>query len=214
METSVKSQPGTLRAELAERTRQRIIDAATSLFLSRGYAGTTLQAVAAKAGVAVETLYSRFRNKANLLSAILEKGLVGTDAARDILEQPEIEQIRRSRNQQEQLRLLAAFSSGILGRTDVAHRILRSAAAVDSAAAQLQQRDNLRRVEGQRIYIELLLANGPLTEGLTPEEAADTYSAFASPETFAFLVGDRGWTADRFEQWLAGTLTRTLLAAR
>lgn len=203
--------PRTLRAQQVQQTRQRIIDAAKASFLSKGYATTTLRAVATEAGVAVETVYSRFRNKTNLLSAILEQGVIGTDADRDILEQPEMDQIRRSSDQREQLRLLAAFSRGILERTDVAHRILRSAAPVDSAAAQLQQRDNLRRVEGQRVYIEMLLANGTFRKGLALEEAADTYSALASPDTFAFLVGDRGWTADRFERWLAKTLTDALL---
>lgn len=206
--------PRTLRTEQAQQTRQRIIDAAEALFFSKGYAAATLQAVATEAGVAVETVYSRFRNKTNLLSAILETGLIGPEPNQDILEQPEIDDIRASTDQHEQVRLLAAFSRGLLERTDVAHRILRSAAAVESTAAQLQRRDNVRRVEGQRVYIELLLANGPLREGLTSEEAADTYSAFASPETFVFLVGDRGWSADRFELWLARTLTGTLLAPR
>lgn len=206
--------PRTLRAEQVQQTRRRIIDAAEALFLSKGYAAATLQAVANEAGVAVETVYSRFRNKTNLLSAILEKGVMGTDVDRDILEQPEIDEIRRSSDQREQLGLLAAFSRSILQRTDVAHRILRSAAPVDSAAAQLQQRDNLRRIKGQRAYIKMLLANGPLRGGLTSEEAADTYSALASPETFAFLVGDRGWTVPRFERWLAETLTDTLLPPR
>jgi len=193
--------PRTLRAEQVQQTRQRIIDAAEALFLSKGYTAATLQAVAAEARVAVETVYSRFGTKTNLLAAILEKGVIGTDADRDILEQPEIDEVRRSSDQREQLRLLA-------------HRILRSAAPVDSAAAQLQQRDNQRRIDGQRVYIELVLANGALRKGLTSEEAAETYSALARPETFAFLVGERGWTAPRFERWLAETLTDTLLAPR
>lgn len=206
--------PRTLRAEQVQQTRHRILVAAEALFLSKGYAAATLQAVAVEAGVAVETVYSRFSNKTNLLSAILEKSLVGTDADRDILEQPEMDEIRRSSDQRDQLRLLAAYSRAILERTDVAHRILRSAAPVDSAAAQLQQRDNLRRVKGQRVYIDMLLANGTLRKGLTPEEAADSYSALASPETFAFLVGERGWAGARFEQWLAETLTDALLPPR
>lgn len=207
---SVK-RPRTLRAEQVQQTRQRIIDAAQALFLANGYAAATLQAVAAVAGVAVETVYSRFGNKPNLLSAILEDRLVGTDEDRDILEQPEIEAVRGCSDQREQVRLLASFSRRILERTDGAHRILRSAAAVDGAAALLQQRDTLRRIEGQRLYIELLLANGPLRDGITPGEASDSYSALASPENYAFLVGDRGWSPDRFEEWLAQTLTSILL---
>lgn len=204
--------PHSLRSEQVQLTRQRITDAAEALFLANGYASTTLQAVAAAAGVAVETIYARFGNKTNLLGAILENGIVGADRVGDILDQPEIRAVRASTDQCEQVRLLASFSRGILARTGSAHRILRSAAAVDQAASQMQERDTLRRIEGQRFYVKLLLANGPLREGLTETEAADVYSALASPDTYAFLVGNQGWTADRFESWLANALASSLLA--
>lgn len=206
------NRPPSLRSEQVQLTRQRITDAAQALFLAQGYASTTLQAVAAAAGVAVETVYARFGNKTSLLGAILENGIVGADRVGDVLDQPEIRAISASADQREQVRLLASYSRGILARTDPAHCILRSAAAVDHAASQMQQRDTLRRVEGQRFYVKLLLANGPLREGLTETEAADVYSALASPDTYAFLVGTRGWTADRFESWLADTLVCSLLS--
>jgi AcrR family transcriptional regulator len=206
------NRPPSLRTEQVRLTRQRIIDAAEALLLAKGYASTTLQAVAAAAGVAVETVYARFGNKTSLLGAILEDGIVGADRAGDVLDQPEIRAIRASTDQCEQVRLLASYSRGILARTDTAHRILRSAAAVDDAASQMQQQDTIRRIEGQRFYVKLLLANGPLREGLTETEAADVYSALASPDTYAFLVGTQGWTADRFESWLADTLACTLLS--
>lgn len=211
MRTSVKALPRTLRAEQAEQTRQRIIDAATSLFLANGFAGTTLQAIAAEAGVAVETVYRRFRNKANLLAAILEKAVVPSADGRDIFDQPEVEQVRTTKDQRKQVKLLAAFSRGILQRTHAAHRILRSAAEVDDTAAELQKRDTQRRISGQRIYIDLLLANGPLRDGLSADEAAATYSALANPDTYAFFVGLSGWSAERFEEWLAESLARLLL---
>lgn len=211
MPDGVKMPRRTLRAEQAEQTRQRIIDAATSLFLDRGYAATTIESIATRAGVAVETVYSRFRNKANLLRAILEIGIVGSRDGRDLFDHPVIAQIRAATDQPRQVQLLAAFSRGILERTDTAHRVLRSAAAADPQAAELQQQDTQRRCDGQRIYIDMLLANGPLRGGLTPGQAADTYSTLASPDTYAFLIRDRGWTPDQFQQWLAETLTRSLL---
>jgi len=211
MKSKVKPARRTLRAEQAEATRQRIIAAATSLFLSKGFAGATLQAVADEAGVAVETVYSRFGNKTNLLAAILEKGIVPTEDGRDVSEMPEMEVIRTTRDQRRQIELLAAFSRGILQRTDAAHRILRSAAESDSHALDLQKRDTRRRIDGQRLYIDMLLANGPLRKGLTREAAALTYSTLASPDTYAFLVGDQGWPPKRFQDWLAESLTRLLL---
>ncbi|MDQ3897764.1 MAG: TetR/AcrR family transcriptional regulator [Actinomycetota bacterium] len=213
MRRDVKTQSDrrTRRSERAEATRRRILEAAAALFDERGYASTTIEAIAADADVAVETVYSRFGNKATLLEAILEPAIVGANDGRDLFDRPEIADIRSCRDQRAQIRMLARFSRGILERTAVAHRILRSAAASDAKAAELQRRDTKRRGDGQRVYIDMLLANGPLREELTPEEAAATYSALSNPSTYALLVGERGWTPHHFEQWLGDSLTLLLL---
>ncbi len=213
MPRDVKTQSDrrTRRSERAEETRRRILEAAAALFDERGYASTTIEAIAADADVAVETVYSRFGNKATLLEAILEPAIVGANDGRDLFDRPEIADIRSCRDQRAQIRMLARFSRGILERTAVAHRILRSAAASDAKAAELQRRDTKRRGDGQRVYIDMLLANGPLREELTPEEAAATYSALSNPSTYALLVGERGWTPHHFEQWLGDSLTLLLL---
>ena len=107
--------------------------------------------------------------------------------------------------------MLARFSRHILQRTAAAHRILRSAAAADQSAAELQRQDAGRRADGQRVYIQMLLANGPLRDGLTDDDAAATYSALSNPSTYALLTGERGWNPDKFEQWLGDSLTLLLL---
>ena len=96
-------------------------------------------------------------------------------------------------------------------RAPVTTSILRSAAASDSNAAELQRRNANRRADGQRVYIDMLVSNGPLREGFTREDAAATYSALSNPATYALLVGERGWTADHFEAWLGASLTRLLV---
>lgn len=203
--------PRTRRAERAEQTRRNILDAAAALFMENGYSATTIDSIAARADVAVETVYSRFRNKANLLDAILEPAIVGADDGRDLFERPEIGEIRACPDQGTQIDMLARFSRGILERTDTAHRILQTAAASDPRAAELQRRDTERRCDGQRVYMEMLLANGPLRDGLSADDAAATYSAISNPTTYAFLTGDRGWTPEHFERWLSDSLKRLLL---
>ncbi len=213
--SSVKAEPArrSRRAERTEQTRQRIVESATALFDARGYATTTMEAIADGADVAVETVYSRFRSKWNLLDAILEPAIVGVTDGRDLFDLPEIAEIRHNRDQRTQIRMLAHFSRGILSRTAVAHRILRSAAASDPKAAELQRHDAKRRGDGQRIYIEMLVTNGSLRDGLTADDAATTYSALSNPNNYALLVSERGWTADKFEQWLGESLTLLLLGA-
>ena len=203
--------PRTRRAERAEQTRRSILEAATALFVERGYPSTTIEAVAAGADVAVETVYSRFRTKANLLTAILEPAIVGGSEGHDLLRHPEIELIGATTDQRRQIQLLARFSRGILERTHTPHTILRTAVGSDPTAAELQRRDARRRCDVQRHYIDMLVANGPLRDGLTSGQAADTYSALANPTTYDFLVGERGWTPDQFQAWLADCLIRALL---
>jgi AcrR family transcriptional regulator len=211
--TAVKgpAKPRTRRAEQAERTRRRILAAATELFLSRGYAATTIEAIAAQADVAVETVYSRFGSKAGLLNAILGPAISGTGEHTSVLDRPELAEIRACPDQRRQLQLMARFSRAILQRTDQLHRILDTAASSDPKAAELRQADRENRYQSQRTYIDILLVSGPLRDGLTPEGAQTTYATLASPETYAFLTGDRGWAPEQYEHWLADSLTRLLL---
>ena len=207
----VKTPRRSRRSEQAAETRSRIVAAATALFAERGYSTTTLEAIARHADVSVETVYKRFGNKVALLEAISEPAIVGADDGSDIFDRTEIATIAATKDQRDQVRQLAAFSRSILERVHAVHAILVGAAAADSRAAELTRGHEERRLQGQRRYIDLLLANGPLRPGLDAEEAAATYSALASPTTFGMLVRDYGWSADRFQEWLELTLARVLL---
>jgi AcrR family transcriptional regulator len=206
------STPRTRRAAQTQRTRLRIIEAAADLFADQGYATTTIEAIAARADVAVETIYSRFGSKRSLLASVMEPAITGNDDGIDLLDQPAIAHVRGETDQRTQLALLAHFSRGILQRTARAHKILRAAAASDTTAAELEASDRDRRYRVQTAYVDTLLANGPLRAGLTRDAAADTYASLANPATYAYLTEQRGWSPERFEEWLADSLTRLLLA--
>lgn len=197
------------RSEQAARTRRRIVASATALFAEQGYAATSLEAIAQQADVSVETVYKRFGNKVALLEAIAEPAIVGDDDGSGLFDSTEIARIGATNDQREQVRQLAAFSRSILERVHAVYAILVGAAAADPRAAELTREHHQRRLQGQRAYIDLLLANGALR--LDAEEAAATYSALASPTNFGILVGDLGWSADRFQEWLERTLVRVLL---
>ena len=207
----VKAVPRTRRAERAAATKQRIVEAAAALFEDPGYPSATIDAIAGDADVAVETVYAKFGNKPGLLKAVLDQAIIGTDRGPALLAQPAIIEIQHSADQAEQLRLLARFSTGILTRAIKTHRILTTAAAIDRAAAELLAQDLAYRLQTQQAYIELLLVNGPLRDGLSKADAASAYSALASPETFDFLTRQQGWITAKFETWLAETLISLLL---
>src|ERR1700757_4096441 len=67
------------REQQARATRARIVAAAARRFLARGYAGTTMRAVAADAGVALPTVELVFGTKARLLKAVIDTAIAGDD---------------------------------------------------------------------------------------------------------------------------------------
>src|ERR1019366_731236 len=65
----------------------------------------------------------------------------------------------------------------------------------------------------QRSLVELLATTGALRAGLDVGGATDIMWALNHPSLYQLLVGDRGWTPARYEQWLAGAFCAQLLAA-
>jgi AcrR family transcriptional regulator len=204
--------PRDRRARRAAETRLRIVEAAGKLFVERGYGATTIDAVAAEADVAVETVYARFKNKRNLLEAYLDVSIVGDAAAVPLLDRPEIKAVAAETDQREQIRLAAAISRGILERNAPAHAVIRTAIAVNPELEALADEDESRRNASLQAFMEMLSSRGPLRDGLSVADATDIVSGFMNPENYAYLTRRRGWTPERVQRWLEEGLTILLLS--
>lgn len=210
MSEAVNAAKRTRRAEKAQQTYRRIVEAATRLFLERGYVPTTIEAIADAADVAVETIYARFRTKANLLVAVKDAAV--TDGGGIPLRQrPELATLAAEADQRRQLQIAAALSRAMLQRVSPVYALLRDAAAADDALREPLAADIDRRRDFQRTLVDLLRARGPLRENLTADQAADTYSALANPDLYLLLTTHHGWTAGHYQAWLASSLQRLLL---
>jgi len=187
------------------------VDAAGRLFAERGYGATTIDAVAAEADVAVETVYARFKNKRNLLDAYLDVSIVGDDEPVPLLDRPEVQAVREATDQREQVRRLARLMCGVVERNAPVHAVLRTAIAVAPELEALAAEDDERRHITQRAFVEMIASRGPLRDGLSIDDATDMLSAIANPESYAYLTRRRGWSPARVERWLAETLTLLLL---
>jgi AcrR family transcriptional regulator len=212
MREDVKRHKRTRRAEKAQQTHQRIIDAATHLFLERGYVPTTIEAIAETADVAVETVYARFGNKTNLMVAVKDAAV--TERGEIPLQQrPELAAIAAEPSQRQQLATAAALSRSMLQRISPVYALLRDAAAADGALREDLAAEIDRRRGFQRTLIDLVHAHGALRDGLTTQQAADTYSALANPDLYLLLITHHGWTPGQYQAWLADTLQCLLLPA-
>lgn len=201
----------TRRSAKAEATYQAIVAAAYRLFLERGYVPTTIDAIAQEADVAVETVYARFRNKANLMvavkdAAVTEQGQVPLN------ERPELAVLARESDPRRRVHLAAALSRAMLERIAPVYALLRTAADTDNSLREHLAAVIERRRRFQLRLVELIRGGDELRAGMTNEYAADTYTALASPDLYLLLTTHHGWTADRFQAWLDDTLQQLLLS--
>jgi AcrR family transcriptional regulator len=196
------------RLEQAEQTRQRVLDAAATLFAQRGFDGASIAAIAEKASVSEETVYARFHNKRNLLGELVARAVRGDDP-RPVPKQEGPRALAATTDQREQLRL---FASDIVLRLERAAPILAivsGASRSEPELAELYARLHADRLKNLATLVDALAANGPLR--LPGDEAVDTVWALTSPELHQLLVHDRGWTRRRYSDWLADSLALLLL---
>ena len=191
----------------------RIIDAATTMFLQNGYAGATIPAIAARAGVAVETVYRAAPGKAGLLAAAVQAALAG-GAQRAEVPVEEREAIRRVIDETDPRRQLHAYAStqpGVWSRVGPLLRVLDEAAAGDGELAKLRTAHEEQRHAGLHRFAELLADRDVLRSDITTDRAADILWTLCAQATFEALVTARGWTHSEYREWLGDTLSDALL---
>ena len=199
---------GQARTRLA---RMAVVRAARTLFLERGYPGTTIEAISELSDVPPATVYRLFSSKLGILKALLDVSVTGDDDDVPVEERPFVRAILADPDPRKQLSGFVGITRGIQSRTEPVYRILVSAAGSDPDAAALLEERTLHRQQNQSRIARHLARAGALRQELREREAADIIHALMSPEVYRLLVGDRGWTREQYEQWLKGILIDQLL---
>ena len=200
------------RREQARQTREAILDAARELFLSDGFAPTTIAAIAAGARVSVDTVYKTFGGKPGLVRAICEQALAG--------EQPIAAETRSdalhlaTRDPREIIRGWGELTIEIAPRVAPFLLLVRAAAATDTEMANLQSELNSERLERMTHNARSLAAAAHLREGLTVELAGEILWTYSSPELYELLVLTRGWPLNQYGTFIADALIAALLPPR
>ena len=201
-----------LRADQAQQTRRRILDAAYDLFAENGYAGTTIVMVAETAGVAPETIYLSVGGKRGLLEGVIDSAIAG-DESQVADDQRFWDEVALLPTARERLDKMVEYSCRILARTRPIHAVIRGAADSEAFAAALGRRRLQGRLEAQTQRIERYLADD-LRPGLSISEAGERYCVLASPDLYYLLTMEMGWSADRHRRWLGDLARDDLLASR
>jgi AcrR family transcriptional regulator len=199
-----------LRAEQADGTRRRILAAARELFLVRGYAGTTVAAVAQAAGVSPDTIYVSLGGKQGLLEGVLSLARSDPEDPAQRDQQHRRDVVAALSDPHQRLRRLIELSCETLARISPVHAVLRGAADGHPFAADLYGRMLQLRLQIQADNLKTYLGRS-LRAGLRVKEAAERYSALLSPELYHLLTVERRWTTRRYASWVTDLLDRDLL---
>jgi AcrR family transcriptional regulator len=185
----------------ARETRRAILAAALDLFVANGYTATTIQAIADDAGVAVPTVYAVFGNKRELLRQLIESTITGDDEPAPITQRPEARAVAAEPDARRRAELDAAFSRSITERVAPIVRIATEAAASDPELAAVMEM--VRAARRDEMIASARIVAGPDGLRVSEKEAAATLYVLYSPQVADMLMGDYGWSAKRYEKWLA-----------
>jgi AcrR family transcriptional regulator len=200
------------RTQQARETRRVIRDAARRLFQEHGYAGTSIASIAEEAGVAPETVYATFKNKRALLLEIEDTLIVGDDAEVPLFARPYVEEARKEPNQRRRLRILMTHGLHAVARSAQLADVVHSAAASDPELAAVYNERKRARHGDVRRFVGLVAEAGPLK--LDFDEAVDVTYALTGPEIYNLLVGDLGWSMERYIDVLCDIMDKMALSPR
>jgi AcrR family transcriptional regulator len=200
-----------LRAEQARRTRRQIVAAAGALFAERGYAATTVDAIAESAGVSRKTVFTAVGGKPVLIKLAYDWAIVGDDEEVPLVER---ERVQRMRQLTDPARLMEAYSrqlAEVVARVAPLYLALRNAADGDEEARALFEEVQAERMRGMRMFAEQLARIGGLRPGLTVRRANDLMFFYIDPGHYDLLVLTRGWSLQAYREWFLSSTRLHLL---
>ena len=182
--------------------------AATELFVLDGYSATTLERIASRAGVAVQTVYFHFGNKSSVLKEAVDIAAVGDDQPIAMLDRPWLEEARAEPDPHRVIALWTSFGRGVMTRVGPIMKVVRDAAAVDPVMAEQWAANEAQTASAFRVLAEQLDAMKVLR---VPVEGAVAILCALSGLDVYLLLAARGWTPQQWERFVADSLTHALL---
>lgn len=194
-----------VRERQAADTHRRIVEATRQLLEKEGYAGMTIEAIARMAEVSAPSVYAIFKSKTGILTELLDQSTFG----------PEYEEaVRRAlsaKDPERRLRLAAPIARQIHDAQSATFDLLRGAGVVAPELAKLEQQRECLRYERQERMIISLQDAGSLRLNLDYTTARDIFWMLTGRDIYRMFVRERGWSSQKYQDWLADTLVRSLL---
>ena len=204
----------TLREDQARATRRAVVSAARDLFVELGWSGTTIDAVAARAGVSRKTVFTSVGGKAALLKLALDWALVGDDEPVPLQERQVIAELEQQTDPHALVAQWARFVAELEERAAPLAAVLVVAADADPEAATVHAVSERNRLGGAELFVSRLAALGGLRSGLTTQRAVAAALVLMDPSIHRTLVSEHGWTRGEYADWIERSAVAELLEGR
>lgn len=199
--------PSLREAQIAQ-TEQRIIAAATELFLADGYVPTTLEAVARRAQIAPRTVYVRFGTKAALFKRVVDTAIVGDTEPVGVLDRDWAQAAVTAPTAAQRIAASAAIGRQIMQRTGALFAVAQQAAAVEPLIAEGWQQGREQSRHAQAVFWTRMADDGLLDPAVDLDWLIDTTSILAAAETYLLITRMTTWDLDTYQDWLAAAFNR------
>jgi AcrR family transcriptional regulator len=203
-----------LRQVQIAQTEQRILTAATALFLADGYLATTLEAVASRAGVGARTVYLRFGTKAALFKRVVDVAIAGDSEPVDVLGRDWAQAAWTAPTAAERIAAAAAAGRQIMERTGSLFAVAQQAAVLEPLIAGFWQQGREQSRHVQALIWTRMADDGLLDPDIDLNWLIDTASIIAAAETYLLISRMTDWDLDGYQHWLQATWTQLIAAPR
>lgn len=193
------------RQAQAHQTRAAIADAARRLFVSQGWAATTVRDVAREAGVSVPTVYATYHSKTGLVWALADAADLSADLPRML------DELEASSDPERQLAAMAAYDRRLFERAGDLIALVREAGRAEPELADLYHQAR-RQADQTRVQVFTSWPHGTLRPGLPVSTAVDIYAALCNIDVYTTLTTERTWPPEQVEHWWGQALARELLS--
>lgn len=211
MSQARRSYHSTLRADQARATQRAVVNAARDLFVELGWSRTTIDCVAARAGVSRKTVFTAVGGKAALLKLALDWALVGDDEPVPMSGRQVIAELEQLTEPRELIARWAQFVAELEERTAPLADVLVVAADADPEAAEVHAASERNRLGGAEFIVARLKATDGLRSGLTAKRAVAAALVLMDPAVYRTLVSEHGWTRAEYADWIGRAAVAELL---
>ncbi len=206
--TKKRSYKSESRSAQAAQTKERILQAAKSIFESEGFENTTIEKIARTANVSIPTVYSLFQSKRGVLRALMDE-VFPKDQFETL-----VEKSKEALSPEERLLYSAKIARQIYDAERAQMEVFRGASVLSPEFKELEKEREMRRYDRQKITIKAMSEENSLARGISVNKARDLLWVFTGRDIYRMLVIEQGWSSEEYEKWLGQLLVNTLIIGR